>query len=137
MNNIKLKNHPVLHDLTDLLQNIDANTLVKEHLSLCNYKVCGYWDEQDKYYEEITLPPTIDAELTSSSIGVTHNKRFLQLQFILTALKNGVEGNSSPNNKLHIGELGLIYDENLEFIDENWQLYVDSPFLDIKLVLQE
>lgn len=131
----ELKNHQVWHDLTDILQNIDANTLVKEHLSLCDYKVCGYWDEQDKYYEEITLPRTLEAKLTSSSIGVTQNKRFLQLKFILTASRNGVKDNFSHNNRLHIGDLELIYDENLEFIDENWQLDIDSPFLDIQHAL--
>ncbi|KYC37797.1 hypothetical protein WA1_04605 [Scytonema hofmannii PCC 7110] len=137
MTSIELKNHPVWHDLSEILQNIDANTLAKEHLSLCNYKVCGYWDEQDKYYEEITLPRTLEAELTSSSIGITHNKRFLQLKFILTVSRNGVEDNLSPNNRQSIGDLELIYDENLEFIDENWQLDIDSPYLDIQHALQE
>nr|WP_322790693.1 hypothetical protein [Brasilonema sennae] len=51
MSNLELKNHQVWHDFTEILQNIDANTLVKEHLCLCDYKVSGYWDEQDKYYE--------------------------------------------------------------------------------------
>ncbi|GAA6621739.1 hypothetical protein [Scytonema sp. NUACC26] len=137
MSNIELKNHPVWHDLTEILQNIDVNILVKQHISLCDYKVCGYWDEQDKYYEEISLPRTLEAELTSSSIGVTRNKRFLQLKFILTAYRNGVEDNLSHNNGLRIGSLELVYDENLEFIDENWQLDIDSPFLDIKHALQE
>ena len=137
MSNIELKNHQVWHNLTNILQNIDANTLVKEHLSFCDYKVCGYWDEEDKYYEEITLPRTLEAELTSSSIGVTQNQRFLQLKFLLTASRNDVEDNLSPNNRLRIGEFELIYDENLEFIDENWQLDIDSPFLDIQHALQE
>ncbi|QFS44148.1 hypothetical protein GXM_01621 [Nostoc sphaeroides CCNUC1] len=27
----------------------------------------------------------------------------------------------------------LVYDENLEFVDENWLLDINSPFLDIKV----
>jgi hypothetical protein len=30
----------------------------------------------------------------------------------------------------NIGELVLIYNENLELIDENWLLDIDSPLLD-------
>ena len=29
---VELKNHPVWRDLTEVLENIDANALVKEHL---------------------------------------------------------------------------------------------------------
>lgn len=39
--------------------------------------MCGYWDEQNEYYEKITLPRTLEAELVSSLIGVTHKERFL------------------------------------------------------------
>ncbi len=53
------------------------NILNQEHIELCDYKVCGYWDAQDKYYEIITLPRIFKTELVSSSIGFTHNKRFL------------------------------------------------------------
>ena len=116
---LELKNHQVWHDFTEVLENIDANSLVKEHLDLCNYQVCGYWDESDNYYEEIALPHNLEAELVSSSIGVNRKQRIVQLKFIL----------KNPNhNQLRIGELSLIYDENLEFINENWSL--DSDFLE-------
>jgi hypothetical protein len=35
------------------------------------------------------------------------------------------------NHTQKIGELVLVYDENLEFVDENWFLDVDSPMLEI------
>ncbi|OYD99837.1 hypothetical protein [Nostoc sp. 'Peltigera membranacea cyanobiont' 232] len=127
---LELKNHQVWRDLTEILENLDANILVLEHLNQCDYKVCGYWDEQDEYYETITLPRPLEAELVSSSIGITNTERFLQLKFSLIA--DAVDATQTPNNHTQkIGELVLVYNENLEFIDENWLLDIDSPMLDI------
>ncbi|MFN6462324.1 MAG: hypothetical protein RMZ41_010800 [Nostoc sp. DedVER02] len=125
---LELKNHQVWQDLTEILESLDSNLLVQEHLNQCDYKVCGYWDEQDEYYEKITLPCTLKAELVSSSIGVTHKERFLQLKFLLIA--DAVDNTKTASSHAQkLGELVLVYDENLEFIDENWLLGVDSPFL--------
>jgi hypothetical protein len=130
MTRLELKNHQVWRDLTEILENLDANILVQEHLNQCDYKVCGYWDEQDEYYETITLPRPLEAELVSSSIGVTHTERFLQLKFLLIA--DAVDATQTLNNPTQkIGELVLVYNENLEFVDENWLLDVDSPMLEI------
>lgn len=90
----------------------------------------GYWDEQDKYYETITLPRSLKSELVSSSIGVTHKERFLELFFFLIAADNATF--QLNNNFQKMGELILIYDKNLQFIDENWLLDIDSPMLDIQ-----
>jgi hypothetical protein len=131
MTRLELKNHQVWRDLTDILETLDADLLVKEHLELCDYKVCGYWDKQDEYYETVILPRTLEAKLVSSSIGVTHFKRFLQLKFFLIA--DAVDSRQTASNKAQkVGELVLIYDENLEFVDENWLLDIDSPILEIQ-----
>lgn len=131
MTRLELKNHQVWWNLTEILENLEPDALVREHLYLCDYKVCGYWDEQDEYYEEITLPRTIEAELVSSSIGVTQKERFLKLKFVLKA--SAVEAIAQPNNNVqNIGELVLVYDENLEFVDENWLLDIDSSLLEVK-----
>ncbi|MEH1934587.1 MAG: hypothetical protein V7L14_12880 [Nostoc sp.] len=132
MTKLELKNHQVWRDLTEILETLDVNTLVKKHLELSDYKICGYWDEQDKYYETITLPRLLKAELVSNSIGVTHKERFLQLKFFLIA--SAVDGTqTASNNAQKLGDLVLIYNENLEFIDENWFLDIDSPMLEIQL----
>ena len=132
MTRLELKNHPVWRDLTEILENLDARRLVQEHLELCDYKVCGYWDEQDKYYEIITLPRILEAELVSSSIGFTNKKRFLKLKFVFTV--SDIDAIDKPShNPPRIGELLLVYDENLGFVDENWLLDINSPFLDIKV----
>lgn len=135
MTGIELKNHQVWRDFTDILDNLDVNILVKKHLELSNYQVCGYWDEQDNYYETIILPHTIEAELISSSIGITHKKRFIQLKFVLQSADNTTSQSSNHTQK--IGELLLIYDENLEFVDENWLLDIASPLLEINMLTPE
>ncbi len=124
MTQLELKNHQVWRDLTNILENLDSNALVKEHLEVCNYQVHGYWDEEDTYYEEIILPHNLEVELTSSSIGFTGKERFLQLKFILNV---PVDALFKLNHQPHkIGEVVLIYNENLEFLDERWVLDVDS-----------
>jgi hypothetical protein len=122
MTTLKLKNHQIWQDLTEILENLDPNSLVQKHLQQCCYTINGYWDEQDEYYDSISLPHTIEAELVSSFVGVTEDKHFLKLQFsIMNFLEN-------------IGELVLIYNENLELVDENWLLDIDSPLLNKRQV---
>ncbi len=122
MTTLKLKNHQIWQDLTEILENLDPNSLVQKYFEQCCYTINGYWDEQDEYYDSISLPHTIKAELVSSFVGVTQDKRFLKLKF---SLMNFLE---------NIGELVLIYNENLELIDENWLLDIDSPLLDKRQV---
>ncbi|MBD2560449.1 MULTISPECIES: hypothetical protein [Nostoc] len=66
------------------------------------------------------------------SIGFTDKKGFLKLKFVFTVSDIDAIAQSIHNTQ-RIGELLLIYDENLEFVDENWLLDINSPFLDIKL----
>jgi len=127
MTKLELKNHRVWQDLTEVLANINANALVREHLESCDYKICGYWDEQDKFYEEITLPHSWSAELVSSSIGMTNRKRWINLKFVLKIEGIALENSPRYEREPKIGEMTLIYNENLEFLDENWQ--IDINFL--------
>lgn len=123
---LQLKNHQLWQEFAEIVKKLDTDTLVKEHLELCDYQLCGYWDEEDKYYETIILPRSLVTELISSFIGFEHQERFLQLKFVLKVV--AVNPNFSTENSFQkIGELLLIYNENLQFIDENWLL--DSDFL--------
>ncbi|WP_414562433.1 MULTISPECIES: hypothetical protein [unclassified Anabaena] len=131
MTKFELKNHQVWRDLTDILKTLDSDILVKQHLEECDYKVCGYWDEQDEYYETINLSRNLKAVLVNSYIGITHKQRFLKLQFsLITSASDSTYQVSNRSQKL--GELVLVYDENMEFVDENWLLDIDS--LDIAQV---
>lgn len=114
-----------------ILKKLDSNVLVREHLDKCAYTICGYWDEQDTYYEEIILPRTLESELVSSSIGITHKERFLQFKFLLKASAVKTTGIVSERVQT-IGDLVLVYNDNMDFIDENWVLNIESPLLDIK-----
>ncbi|MBD2183068.1 hypothetical protein H6S82_10515 [Planktothrix sp. FACHB-1355] len=116
--------------MVNFVDSTDANALVTEHLELCNYKVSGYWDEKDEFYEEITLPRSLSAEVISSSIGVTDREEWIQLKFVLKADKLASEDKPSHGEvEKKIGEVILIYDKNMEFIDENWQIDIESPFV--------
>jgi hypothetical protein len=113
-----------------MCRKLDADALIKKHLELCDYQVCGYWDEQDKFYEKITLPRTLKAELVSSSIGITHKERFIKLKFVLIA--DAIDSIQTASNKFQkLAELVLVYNENLEFFDENWLLDIESSMLEI------
>jgi hypothetical protein len=126
MTQLALQNHPVWRDLTEILERLDGDSLVKEHFEACDYKICGYWDDQDQYYEEVALPNGVVAELVGSSVGVNYRERFLKLKFVLMAR---AELQASSLQK--IGELLLVYNENLDFIDENWHLEIESPLLKV------
>jgi hypothetical protein len=118
MSKIELRTNPVWQDLTNILETIDSEALIKEHLELCEYKVCGYWDERDIYHEQINLPRTLQADLASGYIGLANVDRFLQLKFSLKAA-------DLSDRSRKIGEVVLIYDENLDFVDENWIIDID------------
>lgn len=42
-------------ELAKILATIDINHLATQHLESCNYKILGYWDSNNKFYEEIAL----------------------------------------------------------------------------------
>ncbi|NJR23260.1 MAG: hypothetical protein HC786_14420 [Richelia sp. CSU_2_1] len=129
MTNLELKNHPVWQDLTEVLENLNTDALVTEHLELCDYKICGYWDEQDNFYEQITLPRSLSAELVSSSIGVADKKRWIKLKFVLQDKNTTSQYLLGGNLTNNLGELTIIYDENLQFVDENWQINMDNSLI--------
>ena len=119
-----LKNHPVWENLSEVVNRLDANSLVLEHLALCDYQISGYWDEGDRFYENITLPRLLAPQLISSGVIFSGDKRRIQLKFNLNL--------ETANPPFPIAKLMLVYDENLEFIDENWQIDLNSDFIKVK-----
>lgn len=128
MTQLTLQDRQIWQDLSSILENIDNEALVREHLDACEHKVCGYWDEDDTYYAEIILPRNLQSKLISSSIGFTGKERFLQFKFVLFS----DEINRYSSQPQQVGEVVLIYNENLEFINEGWTLDIDSPLLELK-----
>ncbi len=115
-----------------MLTKFDVNALGREHLEDCHYTISGYWDEND-FYQEITFGCPISAELVSSSLGITvgepDNSHWLKFKFLLLADTSADSGKPVSDVEKRIGELVLIFDSNLEFVDENWLIDIKSPFV--------
>jgi hypothetical protein len=128
-----LKEHPIWHNVTQTLAQINPNQIASHHLQACQAGINGYWDENDQFYETIrfTQPPT--PELISSSLGLTPqetgNTNWLQLKYSLTIPSSANATALHPSSVTTVGELSLILDDSLEVIDENWRIDIRSPYI--------
>ncbi len=128
-----LDNHQIWKEYTEILAQLNLNTLVMKHLEDCNYKVIGYQDE-DEFYDEIEFITPIETEFISSSLGMSGKQpdasRWVTLNFLLKATSSHFEDKSIMNDEIkEIGELTLVFDSNLKCIDESWLIYTESPFV--------
>lgn len=131
-----LKNHPIGQEFAEILDKIDPNALAIQHLEDCNYKVMGYYDEED-YYEEVEFMTPIEAKLVSSTFGLKNQETnagcWITLNFLLKAVtslyKQQSPDNDTEDKTEEIDELKLVFDSNMNFIDENWVIYIESPFV--------
>ncbi len=118
-----LKAHPIWHDVIQTVAAIDPLAIVQHHLQACASQINGYWDENDQYYDTIHFTHPLIPTLSSSSLGITPNENggspWLNLRYSLCI----------ADDTATIGELSLILNDNLEIIDENWQLNLQSPYL--------
>lgn len=126
------KKYPVWQQIAKITAQIDVNAIANQHLEDCNYTVNGYWDESE-FYEEITFVGSLSIELISSSLGITvgepDDSHWIKLKFLLKADTSADSARLISDVEKRIGELILIFDSNLEFIDENWLIDVKSPFV--------
>ena len=112
----------------------------REHLQYSNFTIFGYWNERDNFYEKVILKQPLSVELSSYPLGKNLQENsaeyWIELKYVL---KNNLSVESetkiSPDNQ--IGEMTLILDANFNFIDENWSLDIDSPFITAKLEKEE
>jgi hypothetical protein len=129
---VDLNNRQIWKYFEEMLALIDIKAMVREHLEDCHYKISGYWDENE-YYEEIAFVGSPNAELVSSSLGITvgenDNSHWIKFKFLLKADSSVNLDKPVSDVEKRIGEFTLIFDSNLEFIDENWQINVKSPFV--------
>ena len=127
-----LKNHPIWQNLSQTLQQLDPDQIATQHLQTCKAQINGYWDEDD-FYEVIAFTQMPAPQMVSSSLGIspvgTNNEHWLQLKFAL-AISHAVDSEQVHRDaQTTLGELILILDENLEIVDENWLIDVDSPYV--------
>ena len=132
-----LKNHPIWHNLAQTLLQLNSKQIALEHLQACQAQINGYWDE-DEFYETITFTQMPDPELMSSSLGLSaigrENPHWLQLKFALNpnpSHQNLGKGKASSTHDAvpALGELILLLDENLQVVDENWLIDLQSPYV--------
>ncbi|HEY9853741.1 MAG TPA: hypothetical protein V6D28_30000 [Leptolyngbyaceae cyanobacterium] len=134
MMEIKVKSQGIWDEISKIIADINVNNLVTQHLEACQFKLRGYWDKKDKFYEEITFTKPITANLSSSSFGTNFTENgssnWVKLRFLLKADKSAFQDNGiSDDEDDEIGDLTLILDENLQIVDENWIIDVESPFV--------
>ncbi|MFB2923050.1 hypothetical protein [Aerosakkonema funiforme] len=134
INSDNIKTEQIWHDLDEILADLNVKNLAKQHLESCNFKLRGYWDSKNEYYEEIIFVSPILAKLSSSSIGTTYTEnsssRWVKLRFLLK-IDSSADGDNgvSDDEDDEIGDLILVLDENLQIVDENWIIDVESPFV--------
>jgi hypothetical protein len=127
---MNLSNNPVWDNLDKLMEQINSETIFKQHLEDCDYKIGGYYDG-DNFYEEISFPSSLCGELESIFlilIKEEHEKKCrIKLKFMLKmpTLKDVVVSDFERE----IGELVLTFNSDLEFLDENWLIRTKSPFI--------
>ncbi len=118
---VDLNNRQIWKYFEEMLALIDIKAMVKEHLGDCPYKISGYWDKNE-YYEEIAFVGSPNAELVSSSLGITvgenDNYHWIKLKFLLKADTSVDLDKPVSDFEKRIGELTLIFDSNLEFVDK-------------------
>ncbi|RUT09820.1 hypothetical protein DSM106972_003150 [Dulcicalothrix desertica PCC 7102] len=94
----------------------------------------GYQDEND-FYEEIEFITPIEANFISGSLNVTSEKKdesgWITINFMLKAATLTQDGKSLHHQDEidEIAELTLIFDSKMKCIDENWLIYIESPFI--------
>lgn len=128
-----LKEHPIWHNVTQTLAQINPNQIASHHLQACQAEINGYWDENDQFYETIRFTQLPIPEPISISLGLTPketgNTNWLQLKYSLTIPSSTNAAVLHPPSATTIGELNLILDDNLEVIDENWLIDIRSPYV--------
>jgi hypothetical protein len=110
-----------------------------EHLQYSNYTIFGYWDDHDNFYEEVIVKQPILVKLSSYSIGKqlqeNPSEYWIKLKFCLKA--DITEPEKSLSLEPVLGKMTLILDPNFKFIDENWSININSPFITAKLGKEE
>ncbi|MEA5468446.1 hypothetical protein [Spirulina sp. 06S082] len=106
----------------------------REHLEYCNYKVSGYWDEEDNFYGEIIFPNSLSLDLAKYSVSKNLLDKTsdyeISLEFLLTTESNDV---NVCMGKSAIATLTLIFDSSFRYIDEKWAIDVQSPAIVAKI----
>jgi hypothetical protein len=129
---VNLHNDPIWNQLDDLSRRVNPETLALALLCECENKIRGYW-HGNEHYEEIYFTYPLRAELESISVknrnSVPHHFRSVKMSFLLFGQPVPSQTQLTDEDDDEIGELTLVFNSQMEFIDENWMIDVESPFL--------
>ncbi|MBP0019476.1 MAG: hypothetical protein J7647_18230 [Cyanobacteria bacterium SBLK] len=105
----------------------------REHLECCHYKISGYWDEEDNFYDEIIFPTNLSLDLAKYSVSKNlldrTNDYEIALEFLLKTESND---QNVLMEESEIATLTLIFDSSFRYIDEKWAIDVHSPAIDVR-----
>jgi hypothetical protein len=130
----KLRNHLIWDEFTQIVEQIDPHSLAVQHLLDINFQLNGYWSEND-FYEEVLFQNPVLVELISSSIYIRQDsskKRLIKFKFLVKADRTIDKSQHVSKFAEQLAEMELLFDENLEFFDEYWTVYLNSPFVTAK-----
>ena len=129
---VNLQNDPIWNQLDDLSRRVNPETLALAHIEECENKIRGYWHGSE-HYDEIHFTSPLRAELESISVknrrSVPQHFRSVRMSFLLFGQPLPSQSQLTDEDDDEIGELTLVFNEKMEFIDENWILDVESPFI--------
>lgn len=139
---VTLEKHPVWNELAKLVTQIDAESLAMQHLAKGPNKLRGYWDG-DEHYEEIIFTSPLRSELVTLSLQAPTNghdtSRHLTMTFLLKGDTVGPKlahheafgsiSDDDDDDDDEVGELVLTFNQNMNLVDENWLLDIDSPHI--------
>lgn len=142
---VNLQNDPIWNQLDGLSRRIGPETLALAHieewspkLTLARNKIRGYW-HGNEHYEEIFFTSPLRAELESISVksrrSVPQDVRSVKMSFLLFGGPIVSESISvdddydEDDDDDEVGELTLVFNSKMEFVDENWIIDVESPFV--------
>lgn len=125
-------------EMLEKLSPTSLESIAREHLQYSDFTIFGYWDDSDIFYEEVKFKQPFSVELASYSLGknLKESEYWIALKFLLKGNCSDSEEKSLNQENL-IGNLTLILDANFKFIDENWSIDINSPFITAKLGKEE
>jgi len=120
---INLETDPIWNEIARVVTEIDVDGLAREHLEACQYRIEGYWDGEE-FYEVINLNRSLNVVLDNIGLSRGTNGQgkvcLIKLTFLLV------------QDDEEFGQMLLILNPKMVFIDENWYIDVDSPYVVIE-----
>lgn len=141
---MKIQETVISKEVFEFLNQIDTKTLIKEYLRETQFKINGYRDH-DVIYEEISFdrrinPNNIDITICDQSLKFSICDDENQIRLYVTAnllvSSSSIGSNIDDIDDIELAELSLIFNDKGEFIDENWLINTDSPFVKKKLLIE-